>query len=380
MPAPQRRHFGSVRKLPSGRYQARYWHAGGRHIAPDTFATKADALAWLSRSEADIGRAEWLDPAAGKATFAEVAARWLAGDSLKRGSTRARDQSILTVHVLPVLGDRQVVRVTRADVQRLVDGWARDHTPSTVRRMFAVVRGVFSFAVASDLLGRSPCAAVRLPRGGLVDRPVLSAGQLEALAEALGPSQAPMMWLGVVGGLRWAECAGLPVGGLDLLHRTVSVSEQLGRDGRIGPPKSRAGVRRLSVPAWLAEDLAALLAARSLTATDARELVFVSEEGRPLHYSNWRRRTWRPACKTAGLPELRFHDLRSMAATALVAAGIDIKTAQVRLGHSSPAVTLGIYARATEQADRLAADALSKYLAPSRAESGTGQRPTALSP
>jgi integrase len=110
-------------------------------------------------------------------------------------------------------------------VQRLVDGWALEHTPSTVSRMFAVVRAVFAFAVASDLVGRSPCAGVRVPRGGPVERPVLSAQQLEALAEGLGPQQAPMMWLGVVGGLRWGECAGLPVGGLDLLKGTVSVGQ-----------------------------------------------------------------------------------------------------------------------------------------------------------
>jgi len=71
-----------------------------------------------------------------------------------------------------------------------------------------------------------------------------------------------------------------------------------------------------------------------------------------------------PACRAANLPGLRFHDLRSMAATALVAAGEDIKTAQTRLGHSSPSVTLGIYARATEQADRLAADAVGAFFAP----------------
>jgi integrase len=53
-----------------------------------------------------------------------------------------------------------------------------------------------------------------------------------------------------------------------------------------------------------------------------------------------------------------------MAATALVAAGVDIKTAQTRLGHSSPSVTLGIYARATEQADRLAAEAVGAVFAP----------------
>jgi len=82
---------------------------------------------------------------------------------------------------------------------------------------------------------------------------------------------------------------------------------------------------------------------------------------------------WKPATEAAGLPTLKFHDLRSMAATALVAAGVDIKTAQTRLGHSSPTVTLGIYARATVEADRLAADKVGAFFSPSRVQRAAGR-------
>ena len=99
--------------------------------------------------------------------------------------------------------------------------------------------------------------------------------------------------------------------------------------------------------------------------------MFVSAEGQPLHYSNWRRRIWVPACEAAGLSGLRFHDLRSMAATALVASGIDVKTAQARMGHSSPSVTLGIYARATAEGDRAAAEAVGRYFGSERAKTSS---------
>jgi integrase len=69
------------------------------------------------------------------------------------------------------------------------------------------------------------------------------------------------------------------------------------------------------------------------------------------------------------MPELRFHDLRSVSATALVAAGVDVRTAQTRLGHSSPVITLGIDARATAEADRRAADAVGNALRPDVARS-----------
>jgi integrase len=74
------------------------------------------------------------------------------------------------------------------------------------------------------------------------------------------------------------------------------------------------------------------------------------------------------------LGALRFHDLRSIAATALVMAGVDVKTAQYRLGHSSARVTLDIYARATQEADRNAADRVGEMFAPERSRTQRAQK------
>lgn len=81
-------------------------------------------------------------------------------------------------------------------------------------------------------------------------------------------------------------------------------------------------------------------------------------DGRPLDYSNWRRRVWLPAVDTAGLQGLGFHDLRRANATAMVRAKVDVKTAQVRLGHADPRLTLAIYAQATTEGDEEAAERL----------------------
>jgi len=61
-----RRHFGSVRRLPSGRFQASYWNEGIRHVGEDTFPTKTDAFAYLSTVETDLRRGTWIDPEAGR--------------------------------------------------------------------------------------------------------------------------------------------------------------------------------------------------------------------------------------------------------------------------------------------------------------------------
>jgi integrase len=85
-------------------------------------------------------------------------------------------------------------------------------------------------------------------------------------------------------------------------------------------------------------------------------MFFSMPDGGHLDYAHWRVRYWLPATRAVGLPWLTFHDLRRANATALVTAGVDLKTAQTRLGHSDPRLTLAVYAQATTAADRDAAD------------------------
>jgi len=175
-----------------------------------------------------------------------------------------------------------------------------------------------------------------------------------------------MVWLGAVLGLRWGEVAGLRVGHVDPLRKTVTVAEQVTRGtggaGVMGPPKSAAAHRTISIPTELADELSAHMKMRGLTGADPEEFLFPNTEGGPLDYSNWRRRIWEPAVKAADLEGLNFHDLRRTNATAMVAEGVDVKTAQARLGHSDPRLTLAIYAQATTEGDRSAAQKLGARL------------------
>jgi len=178
------------------------------------------------------------------------------------------------------------------------------------------------------------------------------------------PQDAKVPTRGAVLGLRWGEVAGLRVDRFDFLHGSIGVTHQLGRDRKLSRPKSLAGRRRLAAPAWLLDGVAALLASRGLTAADGSALVFVNQSGGPLNYSAWRRTRWTEACTAAGVPGLRFHDLRSVAASAMVAAGVDVKTAQRRLGHANVTLTLQVYARATAEADRRAAELMGERFRP----------------
>jgi integrase len=189
-----------------------------------------------------------------------------------------------------------------------------------------------------------------------------------------------MVYVGGILGLRWGECAGLRIQNLDFGESQLTVAEQLGPllHGRRGmrPPKSQAGIRTMAVPRDLMTRLRQHLVAQG-TVDDPTAFVFPGPGGRPLSYTNFRERVWNPACVAVGLGRwtltpvnsktrrryagLTFHDLRDSASTALVVSGVDPKTTQVRMGHADIATTLSIYARATRESDRGAADALEKY-------------------
>lgn len=177
----------------------------------------------------------------------------------------------------------------------------------------------------------------------------------------------PMVWVGALLGLRWGEAAGLRIGSLDLLARTLTVTETVTRDehGRpfLGPPKSEAGLRTLSMPQVLVNILAGHLALMGLTGADADFLVFQAPGGSHWSYANYRRRIWQPATSKAGLDGVGFHDLRRKASTQLVLRNVDLKTAGTRLGHSDPRLTLAVYAQATSEADRAAADTVGQRFA-----------------
>jgi integrase len=356
-----------VRKRDGRRvYDVRLRDPSGK-VYNRTFETKREAEAFQDAERADRRQGRWIDPRLSATPFQAVAARWLDSNPRKRGSSRARDESIITNHLNPLLSNRPIGSVSPSDIQGIVQRWTGELAPTTVNRNYATLRAIFTYAVNSDLIWRGPCRGIGLPQAKPRESTILDAETLAGLASQMGDF-ALMPYLAVVLPLRWGEIAGLRVGRLDFLRKTITVSGQLtrGAKGRMieEDPKTDAGRRTLAAPDWLMKLLADHLAARGITGADPDELLFVSREGGPLDYSNWRYRVWLPARRAVGLDGLHFHDLRHTAATALVSAGIDVKTAQVRLGHANPQITLRVYAQASSEADRAAAETVGDLFRP----------------
>lgn len=204
-----KRQFGTVRKLPSGRWQARYRDGSGQMFsAPSTFPTKTDATRFLAVVEADIARGLYIDPRAGRVTFAEWSDRWLARPG-KRDASTARDRQALA-SFRSQLGSVLLIGLTPGLVQEAVDLRSKVAAPATVARDFSALRAVLNAAVNADLIARSPrsehrVASSRAP-GAIRLIPVGARGARERSARALPGARASWSgtWIALGGGSRTA--------------------------------------------------------------------------------------------------------------------------------------------------------------------------------
>ena len=138
---------------------------------------------------------------------------------------------------------------------------------------------------------------------------------------------------------------GLRRSDVDLVHRTVTVRQQLnevkGEFIGFGEPKSAAGRRTIDLPRFLCTLLEDQLAERSQPGSDG--LVFVNTRGRSPHASSFHSQTWAKARAKVGRPDLRWHDLRHTSAALAIAQGAHPKLLQERMGHSTIRVTFDVY-------------------------------------
>jgi integrase len=338
-----RRRFGSVRRLPSGRWQARYRTNDGRqHTAPETFATKTAATRHLAQVEADLSRGQWSDPRLGRTTFAEWAARWEATTVSLRANTQAAYRNLLRRYLLPTFGPMPLGDLDAMAVRAWLAKLKRDGVGASTRaKSYWLLSRILGTAIESGYLARNPCTIRGAASEPAPEMRFATVTQVAALADAIPPRFRALVLVAAYTGLRWGELAGLRVRRVDLLHRQITVAEQLLEvRGRLafGPPKTGAALRTVTLPAVAAEALAEHLSRYAEGGPDG--LVFPAERGGPIRRSNFTRRVWIPATGAAGVEGLRFHDLRHTAATLAVAAGASTRELMVRMGHSSSAAAL----------------------------------------
>lgn len=364
-----KRSFGSVRKLPSGKYQSRFRGPDGRRHGA-TFDRKAAAEAWLRKQAVSIDEAraagdDWQAPAARASgerapmTLARYAETWLADRDLKP-RTRAHYRRLLDGQILPALGDLQPRHIT-PDRVRAWHASLGGATPTLRAHAYSLLRTILATAVQDRLLDANPChirGAGNAKRVHKVEPATLQ--QLEALVQAMPERYRPMVLLAAWCSLRFGELTELRRKDVDLANGVIKVRRGVTRVGDeyvVGTPKSAAGVRDVAIPPHLIPMLREHLAGNI---TGGREgLLFPAADGTSHMAPSTLYRVFYPARDAAGRPDLRWHDLRHTGAVLAAQTGATLAELMGRLGHSTPGAAL-IYQHAAKGRDAEIAAALSK--------------------
>ncbi|WP_098017130.1 tyrosine-type recombinase/integrase [Streptomyces sp. b62] len=332
----KRRRFGSVRKLPSGRFQARYPGPDGlMRSAPETFPTQTDADRWLVRKEAEILDGRWKNPD-DKVLFGVYADAWFKERDYA-ATTRERNGSALRLHVLPTFANVVLSEITTPQIRRWRAGLLESGVGEpTVTKAYQILRAIMNTAVDDEVIQRNPCRIKGAGAAKTAERPFLEVTEVFQLADAVPARFRVFILLAAFTGLRFGELAALQRHDVDLERRTVAVRRALAEtrsDGiLVKAPKSAAGVRTVAFPASLTESLAAHLAAYAEPGRTG--LVFTGARGGQLRRNNFRR-LWLRALETTGLGDVHFHDLRHTGNTLAATGGATTRELMQRMGHSS---------------------------------------------
>ncbi|MFL6113994.1 MAG: tyrosine-type recombinase/integrase, partial [Catenulispora sp.] len=364
---PSKRRFGRVRKLPSGRFQARYPGPDGiDRPAPHTFAAKTDAERWLSAVESDIVKNTWRDPDLGRVQLGSYMANWIDHRPGLRPRTLDLYRWLNRRYLEPSLRDHLLSDITPGTVR----AWRADLitngvSPTMVAKAYRLLRAVLNTAVADELIRRNPC---RIQGAGIeraAERPTATVAQVFQLANTVPGRFRVLILLAAFTSLRYGELAALRRNDFDPRCKTLTVRATLVErsDGSLtfGPPKTDAGKRTITVPTAIRRDVRAHLANSVADTADA--LIFTGVTGAPLRRSNFQRASrWTESVSAVGLPGFHFHDLRHTGnSLASSTPGASLADLMSRIGHSSTRAAL-IYVHTNRERDEHIADALSDQI------------------
>lgn len=335
--------MASIKKRPDGRWRARYRDETGREHARH-FERKVDGQRWLDEVTASVVTGQYVDPVAGRVTFAAYFAEWSKRQVWVPGTVRAMELAARSA----TFADMPLSRIRRSHVEQWVKVMmSAGLAPGTIRTRMNNVRAVFRAAARDRLIASDPSTDVNLPRDRkrAAAMTVPTAEQVGALLSAAGPEYRAFFALAAFAGLRLGEVAAVQVGDIDFLRRTLTVSRQVQRAGgglvEIRPPKY-GSERAVFLPDDLVQLLARYLEQHRPGADPARWL-FEATPGQPPH-QNTVGHQWRRACQAAGVAGFTLHDLRHFYASGLIADGCDVVTVQKALGHAKATTTLNTYA------------------------------------
>ncbi len=333
---------------------------------------REDVAGKLAKALAD--RSDGLVFDAGAMTVDEYLDRWLKDvQDTVRQSTYERYGQLVELHMGPALGRIKLKDLTPAHVrwfyrECLDSGLA----PATVHKLHVVLHKALKAAATDGLVPRNAAAGLKLPKISREEITPLDQKQARKLLEAAHGARLEALYvLALTTGMRQGELLALKWQDVDLERGVLRVRRTLTRAGKTfvpGEPKTKNSCRAIRLTAGALRALRNHLSLqlgemeRMGSLYEPGGLIFATERGTVINPSNLRNRSFKPLLKRAGVPPIRFHDLRHTCATLLLSKDVNPKIVSELLGHASVSITLDIYSHLMPDMQEKASKALEEAL------------------
>ena len=310
-------------------------------------------------------------------TLGEWLDRWLTDykENTVRPGTLAGYRSCIENYIKPQLGGKQVSLVTSQDVQKLYrklkeNGRVREHprfgyalSDTTINRLHAIFHQAMEDALHAHIIAKNPTVGATVPKASHAPKRVLTDKELDTFLDAVREDRiwGDFFYVELTTGLRRGEICGLMWQDFDARNGVLQVrrtlhNRKLGVD-MLGKTKTRSGERTIVLPRSTAEIL------RRRKENAITQWIFPDPVRPELPLSpNCAYTHMKAILHKAGLPDIRFLDLRHTFATHAIASGVDAKTLSGILGHTNASFTLDIYTHITGDMQRAAAASIDRSI------------------
>jgi integrase len=346
-----------------------------------TFRRRSEALDFITEQEGDKLDGTYVTPSAGQVVFRDRWDLWASTAHNQRGTTRDREESVVRSLVLPTFGDTPIGEICFDDVEAWVKELVEaNYAASTIHKGHQMLAKVLGHSIKAGKLKGNAALGVRLPPVEVEVQRFLSKPEIGLVAESIDEPSRLWYLLSTFAGTRAEEAFALRAGRvdrhrpeLDIVETVVEVRKDTpgAVNGLLwGKPKTKAGKRRIEIPAFLWEELG-----HHIDGMRPDQLLFTSPNGEPIRLHNFRKRIWYAATIKAGIGAMvpcerivdnaakcplcrpgskygskgghyvgpNIHDLRHTAVSLWIDQGANVLQVSRRAGHSKVAFTYDRY-------------------------------------
>ena len=318
--------------------------------------TKKRARERLREIEEQVARGLYL-PEKRIPTFKRVAKDWLV---YKQPNIRPNTWLMYEGHIrlhFEEFNKILVNRITTAGVEKFINDRVNDGMNiTTLRKIIVCLNQIMQYAVRHGYILNNPVRDAERPRGkGEIEESKIQILKPPEINSLLGvvknQKYKTLFMLAIFSGARQGELLGLKWADVDWKNSQIHIQRTYGK-GTFYKPKTKTSNRKIDIGPSM---MKALKKWRLPCPLNDLDLIFPSEAGNPLAEAPMVRKFFKPALKKAGLSDMRFHDLRHTMASLMIEQGENIVYIQRQLGHSSPTVTLNVYAHLINEVNQEAA-------------------------